>query len=316
MTDLPEGWERVSLSEVCTKIVDGSHNPPPKQAEGLPMLSAVNVDNNQIHFSQYRLISKEAWNSENRRTDVQPHDVLLTIVGAIGRAATVPEGIRPFTLQRSVAVLKPWGIVPRFLMYQLEESQVARFFEENARGTAQKGVYLKTLSTTPINLPPLPEQHRIVAKIEALFSELDAGQDSLTRAQAQLKLYRQSLLKAAFQGRLTADWRKANADKLEDPETLLTRIRTEREARYKQALDDWQTALTDWRAGGEVGRKPAKPKRPADVRLIDDVAGLPTLPRGWFYVARECHELCVSGLAHAGFRYGHALKRTSNMIAN
>ena len=131
-------------------------------------------------------------------------------------------------------------------------------------GTTVHSIELPALMGFEIPLPPLPEQHRIVAKIEALFSELDAGQDSLTRAQAQLKLYRQSLLKAAFQGRLTADWRAANPDKLESPETLLSRIRSERDARYKQALDDWQHALAEWRAGGEVGRKPAKPSRPAE----------------------------------------------------
>ena len=102
-------------------------------------------------------------------------------------------------------------------------------------------------------IAPLREQHRIVAKIEELFSELDKAVESLTLARAQLKTYRQALLKAAFEGSLTADWRAANPDKLEPPETLLARIRAEREARYKQALDDWQTALAEWRAGGESG---------------------------------------------------------------
>jgi type I restriction enzyme S subunit len=143
----------------------------------------------------------------------------------------------------------------------------------------------KSLEDIPLPLPPLPEQHRIVAKIEALFSELDAGQESLLRAQAQLGLYRQSLLKAAFEGRLTADWRAANPDKLEDPETLLARIRTERDARYKQALDDWQNALSGWRAGGEVGRKPGKPARPANIPNEEHIialhqSGWATIPMG------------------------------------
>lgn len=138
---------------------------------------------------------------------------------------------------------------------------------------------------TWIEVPPLAEQQRIVAKIEALFSELDAGEESLIRARAQLGRYRQSLLKAAFQGHLTADWRAANAGKLETPEALLSRIRKEREARYKQALHDWQTALSDWRAGGGVGRKPAKPRRPIDAAPLDkeELTHLPALPAGWAY---------------------------------
>ena len=55
----------------------------------------------------------------------------------------------------------------------------------------------------PIILPPLPEQHRIIAKIEELFSELDKGVEALKTAQQQLKVYRQAVLKRAFEGKLT-----------------------------------------------------------------------------------------------------------------
>ncbi|MCC5961461.1 MAG: restriction endonuclease subunit S [Rhodobacteraceae bacterium] len=176
-------------------------------------------------------------------------------------------------------------VLNSYLMHRLRSRDFVSFSSHLNEGDRPR-VDFNQIGTFPIEVPPIPEQHRIVAKIEALFSELDAGQDSLTRAQAQLKLYRQSLLKAAFQGRLTADWRKANAGKLEPPETLLSRVRTEREARYKQALDDWQTALAEWRAGGEVGRKPAKPKRPIDVHEPDTDALdlLPDLPEGWAYI--------------------------------
>ena len=65
----------------------------------------------------------------------------------------------------------------------------------------------RSVEDIPLPLPPLPEQHRIFAKIEELFSELDASAESLTRARAQLQTYRQALLKAAFEGKLTANWR-------------------------------------------------------------------------------------------------------------
>ncbi|PVA05245.1 restriction endonuclease subunit S [Thalassorhabdomicrobium marinisediminis] len=126
-------------------------------------------------------------------------------------------------------------------------------------------------------IAPLNEQRRIVDKIEAMFERIDKGVENLQAARAALGLYRQSLLKSAFEGRLTADWRAANADKLEDPKTLLARIQTERDARYKAALDDWQTALEAWRNGGEEGKKPAKPKRPRDIPVSSINLGL----NGW-----------------------------------
>ncbi len=208
--ELPVGWVATSLSEIASKLVDGSHNPPAKQASGLPMLSAVNINDNKILFSDFRLITEADFEQEDRRTKVVAGDVLLTIVGAIGRTAVVPEAIGKFTLQRSVAVITPVLVSSKFLMYQIEAPRVAQYFKDNARGTAQKGVYLKTLGATEIWLPPLPEQHRIVAKIEELFSELDQGVASLKTAREQLKVYRQSLLKNAFEGKLTAaiGWRE------------------------------------------------------------------------------------------------------------
>ncbi|AZY93427.1 restriction endonuclease subunit S [Paracoccus sp. Arc7-R13] len=123
----------------------------------------------------------------------------------------------------------------------------------------------KTVQDLPLPLPPLNEQRRIVEKIEAMFDEIDAGIQSLQTARTTLGLYRQSLLKSAFEGRLTADWRAQNADKLEAPETLLAGIQKERDTRYKAALDEWQDALAQWRADGHKGQKPAKPKRPRDI---------------------------------------------------
>lgn len=75
------------------------------------------------------------------------------------------------------------------------------------KGGAQPNISQGIVKEWPINLPPFPEQHRIVAKIEELFSELDKGIENLKTAQAQLKVYRQALLKHAFEGKLTAQWR-------------------------------------------------------------------------------------------------------------
>lgn len=80
---------------------------------------------------------------------------------------------------------------------------------------------------SPFCLPPfsLERQRRIVAKVEELFSELDEGVANLKKARAQLAVYRQALLKHAFEGHLTADWRTQHAPELESADQLLARIR-------------------------------------------------------------------------------------------
>ena len=84
----------------------------------------------------------------------------------------------------------------------------------------------------PLPLPPLPEQHRIVAKIEELFTKLDAGINALHRVQAQLKRYRQSVLKAAFEGKLTEAWRAEHQDEIEPASVLLKRVLKARRKKY------------------------------------------------------------------------------------
>lgn len=253
---LPEGWILVKLEDISKQITDGSHNPPKSVDSGIPMLSAQNIENGKITFDAVRYITNEDFEYENQRTKIEEGDVLLTIVATIGRTAVVSKNIKSaFTLQRSVAAIKPL-IISEFLMYCFQSPLFQKQLTENAKGTAQKGVYLKTLRSLEIPLAPLQEQHRIVSKIETLFSELDQAEKSLRKAKQQLKVYKQALLKSAFNGTLTKDWRKEN--NLEPIDNLLTRIKEERIKQHKQELIDWQKIVKQWE---QEGKKPRKPKK-------------------------------------------------------
>jgi type I restriction enzyme, S subunit len=167
------GWNVAKLGAVCHKITDGSHNPPSGVgASNFMMLSSKNVFNDEITLDKPRFLSETDFNAENRRTEVSENDVLLTVVGTVGRAAVVPHGFPPITLQRSVAVLKPsmTKITPRFLMFALHS--ILDDLIDGARGVAQKGIYLKALREVPISLPPLEEQQRIVAVLDEAFEGL------------------------------------------------------------------------------------------------------------------------------------------------
>ena len=102
-----------------------------------------------------------------------------------------------------------------------------QYVKNNFKGTAQGGINTSFASNSWVPIPPLEEQHRIVAKIEELFSRLDAGVEELHKAKAQLKRYRQAVLKAAVEGKLTEEWRKAHPDG-EPAEKLLRRIEEKR----------------------------------------------------------------------------------------
>ena len=155
------------LGEVCIQITDGSHNPPSgvEQSEYL-MLSSKNIDDDFITLDSPRFLSHSDYIAENKRTTVSEGDLLMTIVGTVGRVAIVPKELNGICLQRSVAVIKPEREIVnnRYLMYQLQNMRP--FLEKEARGVAQKGIYLKQVSQLDIKLPELEYQMQIVKVLD------------------------------------------------------------------------------------------------------------------------------------------------------
>lgn len=155
-------------------------------------------------------------------------------------------------------------------------------FFQSVTGTTRLKLNQSALKDIPVLFPPFKEQYRIVAKIEELFSELDKGIESLKTAREQLKVYRQALLKHAFEGKLTEQWRKDNADKLETADELLVRIQQERETRYQQQLVDWEEEVKCWEAEGKEGKKPSKLKNLLELKSKDSSQPiLSSLPSNW-----------------------------------
>ena len=169
-------------------------------------------------------------------------------------------------------------------------------------GTTFKAISKKFVESLRFDLPPLPEQRRIVAKVEELLSELDQGVESLKTARSQLAAYRQAVLRHAFEGRLTTQWREENKDALEASAQLLARIKRQREARYAQQLERWRADVKEWDAGGKSGKRPQKPRNLSKVTgLPHDVAlKLPPLPESWGWAAL--------GWMTCGVGYGTAAK--------
>lgn len=145
-------------------------------------------------------------------------------------------------------------------------------------GTAQPQVTINNAIELKIPLPPLLEQKAIVAKIEQLFSELDNGVANLKTAQAKLKIYRQAVLKKAFEGELTCEWREKQTN-LPTADELLEQIKKEREVHYKQQLEEWKQAVKEWEDNGQNGKRPSKPSK----KIQDEIFTKENLPQGWVH---------------------------------
>lgn len=196
---LPQVWEWARLGAVASKLTDGSHNPPRDSGAGFPMLSSQNVwEGGIIDFaSPTRYVSESDFKTEDRRTTVSPGDVLLTIVASLGRSAVVPIGAPRFVLQRSVAVIRT-GLNPEFCSLFLRSPVARAFYDLHGKGTAQKGIYLGKLGTLPIPVPPLPEQSRIVSRVEELMRLCDA-----LEAKGRLEAAQHAQLVSTLLGMLT-----------------------------------------------------------------------------------------------------------------
>ena len=208
---------------------------------------------------------------------VVPDTVLLCRINPrINRVWLVaPESDLPQIASTEWVPLKPVsGIVSPFVMHALRTPAVRRYLTANVSGVGGSlmRVRMAALWRTRLPLAPLPEQHRIVAKIEELFAKLDVGIAALKRAEANLERYRASVLKAAAGGRLTEQWRKENPPE-KSGEELLGGILAERRKRW----EDEQ--LAKFEAQGK--RPPKNWNEKYKEPVAPDPSGSAELPVGW-----------------------------------
>ncbi len=139
--------------------------------------------------------------------------ILVTCIGAtIGKVGLIRKA--GASNQQINAILPYRYIHPEFIYYQITNPIFQKKIKEHASATTLPIINKTKFENLNIFIPPLAEQQRIVSKIEELFSELDQGIENLKTAQKQLKIYRQSVLKSAFEGKLTEEWRKEHPNQV------------------------------------------------------------------------------------------------------
>jgi type I restriction enzyme S subunit len=281
----PKGWCWVSLRDILEGIEAGKsfkcHTRPARDDEwGVIKVSAMTWG----EFDERENKAIPADKNIDPRNEIRCGDVLLSrsnTVELVGASVLVGH-CRPKLLlsDKSMRLLVSDSIEQAWLQKVLTSSIARRQLSAVATGSSNsmRNVSQEKVLNVRVLLPPYNEQQRIVAKIEELFSDLDAGVAALERAKAKLKRYRAAVLKAAVEGRLTEQWRAENPAQ-EPASKLLERILKERrkkwehdqlaayKAKDKQPPKNWQ----------EKYKEPAGP----------DTANLPNLPEGWCWATVE-----------------------------
>jgi type I restriction enzyme, S subunit len=196
---LPEHWQLKKLGEICQTTSGGT---PSRQKASyyhgnIPWVKSGELDRGLILNTEEK-ISEEA--IKNSSAKVFPKGTLLiALYGAtIGKLAFL--GVDAATNQAICGIFKNDNIDSNYLYHFLFYKKPN--LVKQGIGGAEPNISQGILKNLDLPIPPLPEQQAIVAKIEALLSELDNGKKQLQIAQQQLKVYRQSILKRAFVGKL------------------------------------------------------------------------------------------------------------------
>ncbi len=177
-------WPTARLGDVCVRITDGTHQPPPFVEDGVPFLFVRNIVGGEIDFDTERFVSDVTFRELTKSWRASPGDVLYSAVGSYGVAVPV-EADRPFVFQRHIALIRPRSDVlePHFAAHFLNSPEGRRMSDERALGGAQKTVTLRSLADFRVPLPPLSEQKRIAA---SLREQLDAAARMRAAAEHQL----------------------------------------------------------------------------------------------------------------------------------
>lgn len=172
--DIPFNWKWSCFGMMADKITDGTHSTPKYTSDGIPFLSVKDMSNGKLSFDSCKYISKEEHDVLYKRCDPKRDDLLITKVGTTGVPVIVDVDFE-FSLFVSVALLRfnQEKFYNRYLKYVVESSFVQNIIDVNTKGMANKNWVIKKIAETPIPVPPLEEQKRIVEKIENLFELIE-----------------------------------------------------------------------------------------------------------------------------------------------
>ena len=205
-THRSKGWVQKTLENVCHQITDGKHGDCEEQdGSGFYFLSAKDIKGGTPNWEEARQITKRDFEETNRRTNLEPGDILITNSGTIGRMAIAPKDDRTTktTFQKSVAILKPRKseIDSKFAFYCLS-SGLTRFVNLSA-GAAQKNLLLRDLRNYQFSLPKsLDQQVEVARKLNNLSDETQRLESTYKQKLAALEALKKSLLHQAFSGQL------------------------------------------------------------------------------------------------------------------
>ena len=199
-------WRWEPLEKIAVDgapILYGILQPGPDLADGVPYVRPTEIVEDVIDVPSIRRTSP-AIAAKYKRSVLKPNDIILSIVGTIGKVALVPPDLDGGNITQSSVRIRVRSDITssRYIAWALRSPLLTRQFDQHRLGTAVPRLNVAHVRALRVPIPPLEEQEQIVAEIEKQFTRLEAGVAGLRRVQANLKRYRAAVLKAACEGKL------------------------------------------------------------------------------------------------------------------
>lgn len=266
MSELPRGWIDERLSEVCELITDGTHHSPSNGAVGeFKYVTAKNIRKHGLDLSNITYVDATTHREIYKRCPVKLGDVLYIKDGATTGLAIVNPLEEEFSMLSSVALLRPADTLlnAHFLRHQLNSRSLRERMTGDMTGSAIRRLTLTTIGRQEVAVPPLAEQKRIVAKLDALNAKSARARTELARIETLVSRYKQAVLSKAFSGELFAPVAATG-------EPFVDVVRRERER-----------LLAGQRTRNAKGAAPSPDRKPVEISSV---------PKGWCVLPLE--ELC------------------------
>ncbi|EAO2080953.1 4'-phosphopantetheinyl transferase [Salmonella enterica] len=225
----------VKLIDVTKKITDGEHLTPKTINSGIPLLSAKDVQEDELLFDNVKYLSDTIAAKALNRCKPEKNDILIVSRGAtVGRTHLVSTS-KTFCLMGSVLLIKldTEQVVPEYMKLIFNDISGQQQLVSASGATAQQAIYIRDVKEFSFELISLHEQHEIVRRVEQLFAYADTIEKQVNSALTRVNNLTQSILAKAFRGELTAQWRAENPDLISGENSaaaLLEKIKAERAA--------------------------------------------------------------------------------------
>ena len=225
----------VKLIDVTKKITDGEHLTPKTINSGIPLLSAKDVQEDELLFDNVKYLSDTVAAKALNRCNPEKNDILIVSRGAtVGRTHLVSTS-KTFCLMGSVLLIKldTEQVIPEYMKLIFNDISGQQQLVSASGATAQQAIYIRDVKEFSFKLISLHEQHEIVRRVEQLFAYADTIEKQVNNALTHVNSLTQSILAKAFRGELTAQWRADNPDLISGENSaaaLLEKIKAERAA--------------------------------------------------------------------------------------